>query len=275
MRRFSLVAGVATMVAILSVVALPIVSVAAEWKMIEDSRWCRGDDRGDDESYCEVREITLPANRKVIRVDGRANGGISVEGWDKDKIQLRVKVKAWNRDEDDARDLVELITIDTDGSTILAEGPKQKRHKNWSVSYRLMVPNESNLELEANNGGLAVSDVDGEIYLETTNGGLSITNLAGDVEGSTVNGGVHVELVGKTWDGKGLDLRSTNGGIKLEIPEKYSAELETGTVNGSIHVDLPITVQGRIGKKLRATLGDGGPRVRVKTTNGGVKITRG
>ena len=110
--------------------------------------------------------------------------------------------------------------------------------------------------------------------METTNGGISIQNLAGDVKGRTTNGGLSVELTGKMWKGDGLDLRSTNGGIDLAIPAKYSAELETGTVNGGIEVDFPITVQGRIGRSLKATLGDGGPRVRVKTTNGGVHIHR-
>jgi hypothetical protein len=34
-------------------------------------------------------------------------------------------------------------------------------------------------------------------------------------------------------------------------------------------------VQGRIGREFETTLGDGGPLVRVKTTNGGVRVSRG
>jgi DUF4097 and DUF4098 domain-containing protein YvlB len=252
------------------------VAIAGEWKTVDEDRWCREGGWNDAETYCEVREVTIPAGRDVIRVDGGANGGIQVEGWDRDEIRIRAKVKAWDRDdEDDAREIVGNIEIDVDGRVIHAEGPRQKRRQGWSVSYRIMVPTQSNLELEANNGGLAVSDVEGEIYLDTTNGGISISNLAGDVKGRTTNGGLHVELTGKTWKGEGLDVRSTNGGIDLAIPDEYSAELETGTVNGGIEVDFPITVQGRIGKKLKATLGDGGATVRVKTTNGGVRIYRG
>lgn len=265
----------AAMVVVLAMLAAA--AVAGEWKTVNDDKWCRDDGNwSDGETYCEVREITLKADRDVINVDGGANGGISVEGWDKNEIQIRVKVKAWDRhDEDDARETVKNIDIDVDGRVIHAEGPRQRHGRGWSVSYRLMVPKKSNLKLEANNGGLAVSDVEGEIYLDTTNGGISIADLAGDVSGRTTNGGLHVTLSGDRWEGKGLDVRSTNGGISLEIPEDYSAELETGTVNGGIDVDFPITVQGRIGKKLKATLGDGGATVRVKTTNGGVRIYRG
>jgi len=267
---------VPVLLAVLAVTTLPVVVAAQEWKTIQDDRWCRdGGHWGDnDETYCEVREITLKADRDMIRVDGGANGGIEVEGWDKNEIRIRVKVQAWSRDEDDARNTVEAIEIST-GREIRADGPSQRHHDGWSVSYRLMVPKKSNLDLEANNGGLSVSDVEGEIHLDTTNGGLSIANLAGDVRGRTTNGGLHVQLTGKAWKGDGLDVTSTNGGVDLEIPEGYSAELETGTVNGGIDVEFPVTVQGRINKKLKATLGDGGARIRVRTTNGGVRIYRG
>jgi len=39
-------------------------------------------------------------------------------------------------------------------------------------------------------------------------------------------------------------------------------------------VDFPVEVRGRLGRRLTTTLGDGGPTVRVVTTNGGVKVSR-
>lgn len=65
-----------------------------------------------------------------------------------------------------------------------------------------------------------------------------------------------------------------NGGIKLTLPERYSAELETGTVNGRVSIDFPVTVQGRLGRELHTTLGSGGVKIRAMTTNGGVTIHR-
>ena len=250
------------------------VAVAGEWEVKEGSRWC-DNGRWDGDRYCEVREITIKAGRDVVRVDGAANGGISVEGWDRNEIQIQARVTVWTRDdEDDAVEIARKIEIDT-GGTIEATGPKQRSREGWSVSYRIMVPKESNLELETNNGGISVTDVEGEIEAEALNGGMSLTRLAGDVKAHTTNGGLDVELSGDRWKGDGLTATTTNGGVTLEIPKNYNAELETGTVNGSVQVDFPITVQGKISKKLEATLGDGGPRVRVRTTNGGVHLTRG
>ena len=62
--------------------------------------------------------------------------------------------------------------------------------------------------------------------------------------------------------------------VKVQIPDGYSAQLETGTVNGGLNIDFPITVQGKINRKIEATLGGGGRLIRVMTTNGGVRISR-
>ena len=114
------------------------------------------------------------------------------------------------------------------------------------------------------NGGITVANVRGELAFERTNGGISIDSVAGNVRGRTTNGGVDATLAGNTWDGAGLDLRTTNGGVRLRVPDDYSARLETGTVNGGIDIDFPVTVQGRIGREFSTTLGDGGPLVRAR-----------
>ena len=59
--------------------------------------------------------------------------------------------------------------------------------------------------------------------------------------------------------------------MRLRLPEQYSARIDAGTVNGGINVDFPVTVQGRIDRELNTTIGAGGPLIRVRTHNGGVR----
>ena len=113
------------------------------------------------------------------------------------------------------------------------------------------------------------------LQLEAQNGGINVDAVAGNVRGRTTNGGVDARLAGETWEGTGLDLATTNGGIRLRVPEDYSARLETRTVNGNVDIDFPVTVQGSIGRSISTTLGDGGPLVRAVTTNGQVRVSRG
>lgn len=235
--------------------------------------WCR-DNNGDRDRgwFCEVREMTISSNMDPIRVDAGPNGGIRVEGWDQNEIRIAVRVSAWARDDEAARVMVSEVEIRTDGGRISSDGPRTERRESWSASFRLMVPRSSNLDLETNNGGVSINGVTGRLEFNTTNGAIRLDDVHGDVRGRTTNGGLDIRLTGSEWQGRGLDVTTTNGGVDLTVPRVYNARLETGTVNGGMRIDFPITVQGRIGRNISTDLGNGGTLIRVRTTNGGVDI---
>lgn len=235
-------------------------------------RECR-DEGGDDryERYCEVRELTLPAGR--VEVDAAPNGGIEVHGSDRSDVRIRAKVVAQGRTLDEARALAAEVRIETSGG-VRSVGPRTGRDRNYWVSYELFVPEVTDLKLETLNGGIALHEVKGTVEFKTMNGGVTLDSTAGSVRGRTTNGGVDVSLRGAAWEGEGLDVETTNGGVKVRIPSDYNARLVTGTVNGGMRLDFPVTVQGRIDRRLDVTLGQGGPTVRVMTTNGGVVVGR-
>ncbi len=224
-------------------------------------------------TYCEVREVTL-APRRLVRADAGANGGIRVEAWDRDEVLLRALVPTQGRSEAEARRVAERVAIDTDG-TLRARVPESRDQASVSVSFMLLVPRASDLDLETNNGGIEIEGVSGEIRFAAQNGGVSLEGVGGDVRGRTTNGGLHITLTGDRWDGTGLDAQTTNGGVRLIVPDGYSADLETGTTNGRLRLDFPLTMQSDIERRVPTTLGDGGPPVRAVTTNGGVRVERG
>jgi DUF4097 and DUF4098 domain-containing protein YvlB len=157
---------------------------------------------------------------------------------------------------------------------ISAHGPESHHDYYWSVSFEIFVPRRSDLSLEAHNGGISIADVHGKLEFSAVNGGVVLKRVGGSVRGGTTNGGLVVELNGDRWDGEELDVKTTNGGIVMSVPENYSAHLETGTVNGNLSIDFPVTVQGKITRELAVNLGSGGPTIRAMTTNGGVRVKR-
>jgi hypothetical protein len=227
----------------------------------------------DEERYCEIREVTLAAGRSPITIDGGPNGGVRVRGWDRNEIRVVTRIEAHARSEARARELAAGVRIES-ADAIRSSGPETGRREWWSVSFEAFVPRQSDLALETLNGGIRVADVHGRIRFDVTNGGVSLKGLGGDVSGRSTNGGIHVDLDGTTWDGTGLDVRTTNGGVRLSVPEGYSARLETGTTNGGLQFEFPVTVQGRLNRQVEVDLGGGGPRIRVMTTNGGVIVRR-
>lgn len=218
-----------------------------------------------------MRESTVAAPGQ-ISVDAGANGGISVNAWSRAETLVRAKVQTWAQDEGEARSLAGQVQVQTAGGNIRANGPDFGRERGYAVSFEVFVPQRTALSLKAHNGGIAISGVNSRIEFETVNGGVALKRLGGNVTGQTTNGGVNVELTGTRWDGEQLDVHTTNGGVSLSLPANYSARLEAGTVNGGFKSDVPISVHGEIGKTVSATLGQGGPPIRVNTTNGGIHL---
>jgi hypothetical protein len=240
----------------------------------KDSLACREWQNDSRANHCEIKEQTLAASGGVIKVDGRQNGGVSVKGSDRNEILVRARIQSSAPTQSEADALASQIVINTSGANIFASGPDTHKGQSWSVSYEILVPRRSDLSLKSHNGGIAISDVNGRIDFEALNGGVVLSRVGGSVHGSTTNGGLVVQLSGDRWDGEELDVRTTNGGIVMNVPTNYSAHLETGTVNGNLQIGFPVTVQGNVSRELAVNLGSGGPTIRVKTTNGGVRINR-
>ena len=90
-----------------------------------------------------------------------------------------------------------------------------------------------------------------QMKLTTHNGGISLDDFQGAAE-----------------------FNARNGGIRILLGERYSAQLETETINGRVRIGFPITVQGDLGRHVVTTLGSGVARLLAMTTNGSVTIDR-
>jgi putative adhesin len=234
----------------------------------DDTGGWRDDDRV---SRCEVREDTIPGYNP-IDVDAGRNGGIAVHGWDRGDVLVRSKIVASAPTAAEASRLLAAIRISAGSGAVRADGPPQTDDTHWSASFDLRVPRSAMLTLHTQNGGIAIDAFHGAAEFRAQNGGISLVDVGGDIRGGTTNGGVNVDLEGDRWDGAGLDVTTTNGGVKLVLPAHYSAQLETRTTHGRIRIDAPMPAQGSIGRRISTTLGSGGATLRLVTTNGGIIV---
>ena len=230
-------------------------SVEDDVQWLENCRsgdWNRNDDRG---RACEVRHVPVRLAGRSIEVDGLQNGSIRVRGWDGDSVRVTARLQANASSDEDARNLLKDVRIVADGRGVRAEGPSGWGSRDgWSAGYVVWVARRFDLSLDATNGSLGVDGVQGKLNLRTTNGSVALTDVGGDVHARTQNGSLNLQLAGSGWEGSGLDAETQNGSVRLMVPEKFAAQLETGTVNGSIHTDFPVTVQGRISRRMSLPL---------------------
>lgn len=231
--------------------------------------------RNDRGHACQVRDARLGSIAGPLTVDAAPNGGIRVAAWDQSDVLVRAVIQTWAETDGEARDLADRVQVNAAGTSVSANGPSRddrRDRQGWSVSYEIWAPRALALDLKTVNGGISLHGMHGDSQFTTRNGGVALEDVGGRISGRTQNGGVNVRLEGSRWDGAGLDVETTNGGVTLAVPRDYSASLDLSTVNGGFRTDLPMTVQGRLDRQVKATLGSGGAPVTIRTTNGGVRV---
>ena len=242
----------------------------------ENSHTCEanGGDR-DGRRTVAVSKEQVVAQASIDKVQASPNGSVLIHGTERADVRVEACVSATAPTEDEARQLASQVRIVRGAGEIVPDGPRGDREHHWSVSYEIWLPTHSSLDVNTVNGGIHLEHVEGNIKASNVNGGLHLDSLAGEVRASTVNGGITVQLAGAKWEGTGLEVSTTNGGVRFDVPSGYAANVEASTVNGGVHCDFPVSVQGSISKHISFQLGGGGPEIRTSTVNGGIRFSRG
>ncbi|SHK90777.1 DUF4097 family beta strand repeat-containing protein [Hymenobacter psychrotolerans] len=227
-------------------------------------------------THCETRDLTLPAPPAgtPLTVDARLNGGITVRVWSGTSVRVRAWVQGYSGTLADARALAQAVQISSGANTLRAARANGSM-EGWSVSYEVFVPAQTSLTLTATNGGIRIENVQGTIVFETTNGAVDLAGVGGDVRGKTTNGALTLTLTGSTWSGTGLDAKTTNGSVTCQLPASYAGILVARTTHGRVKASLAPEVRKLLqARSLTATLGKGGPQIRVSTVNGSIAVNQ-
>ncbi|HVZ48085.1 MAG TPA: DUF4097 family beta strand repeat-containing protein [Gemmatimonadaceae bacterium] len=148
-----------------------------------------------------------------------------------------------------------------------------RRGNDVSVEFVVRLPRGVRVTASTVNGGLEIDGVDAEVDAHTVNGDVVARSNGGPVRAGTTNGSLTVRTgqIGR----ETLDYSTVNGAITVEIPDNASADVEMHTVNGGISSDFPLTIEGRFNnRRVRGTIGRGGPLLRLSTTNGSIRLRR-
>jgi hypothetical protein len=167
----------------------------------------------------------------------------------------------------------ETASCDEDGYRDRNERRGRNNNEVW-VEFMVKVPRGVKVGAYSVNGEVRVEDVAAEVNAESVNGSVLVRTLSGPVNASTVNGSVRASM-GQFDLKSDLRFSSVNGTVIAEFANDIDADVDLSTVNGRFLTDFPVTISGRIDpRRLRATLGKGGPRIRLSTVNGNVELRK-
>lgn len=119
------------------------------------------------------------------------------------------------------------------------------------------------LRADTYSGDVQVGTIDGALTADTYSGSLEADSVAGPVEFSTYSGAATLAFADLSGDCR---FDSYSGSVTATLPSDVGAVIETS--EGALDTDLPVRIDRIEDDRIRATLGDGGPRLRFDTYSG-------
>ena len=125
--------------------------------------------------------------------------------------------------------------------------------------------------LETSNGRVTLIAVAGDVKVKTSNGKIDIQGFIGQLDARTSNGSI--DFTGTLRSDSENELRTSNGSIEVTLVDTPGVELDAATSNGNVRSELPITISGGTrDDRLAGTIGAGGSRLGIHTSNGSITI---
>jgi hypothetical protein len=134
---------------------------------------------------------------------------------------------------------------------------------------------EGKVHVSTGNGAVEVRGAKAQVRVSTGNGDVDVTTAEGPVEVSSGNGDIDVRMSAlRARDD--MEFSTGSGSVRLTLPANFNGEIDASTGNGTINSDFDLKVKGRLDPRhVRATIGDGGPMLRMSTGNGRFDIRKG
>ncbi len=147
------------------------------------------------------------------------------------------------------------------------------------------------LEGRTSGGDITLAEGTARAVLSTSGGDIQVTRAGGPTKVSTSGGDIRIdaatELLGASTSGgnivarlveaprQDLELNTSGGDVRVTLPKSAPLSLDAGTSGGSVDASgLTLTLaSGGMGKsKLVGTVNGGGPKLRLRTSGGNIRI---
>ncbi len=128
-------------------------------------------------------------------------------------------------------------------------------------------------DISMGHGDIRASSVAGPVKLNTRSNEVHIEDVSGEVEVDNRNGLVSIRAKAPLGN---IDVNNVRGGIQLDLPSAAGFRLDAESKNGTIDVnDFSVSVDNqRQDASARATIGKGGPDIRLRTDRGTIQIRK-
>ena len=137
-----------------------------------------------------------------------------------------------------------------------------------------VVETQGSVRVSTGNGDVEVRNAKARVHVSTGNGDVDVVTVEGPVEVSSGNGRIDVRMSALRAR-EDMAFHTGSGDVRLTLPANYNGELDASTGNGTIRSDFDLKIKGQLSPRhIRATIGSGGPMLRLSTGNGEFEIRK-
>jgi len=243
------------------------------------------------------RETRRFAYGGTVTLIGAPKGSVTVEGWSRSEVELTANIELKAPTEADLDQLANVNSFvfddDLNHISVLTTGthdrifmkrtaknfPKKLLNLPWKIDYRLRVPANTDLEINAGHGAVKISGVEGAMRLSATESETALT-LTGGVVSTTITAGViNLSIPSRSWRGSGADIRIASGTINVDLPHGFSGDIDaeilrTGKIVNEYEGLASREKPGITERTVRARAGAGGPYFKFTVGDGTVNIRK-
>lgn len=222
----------------------------------------------------QVFDQVYPLQAGGVVALGNVNGGVQIEGWDRQQVEVHA-VKTALHDGDDLN--MVHIDVESDGNQ-LAVNTRYPTGTGVQVTveYLIRVPYRLRwVEVQTVNGDVHVRGITGAGSLNSVNGNVEVLDAEGRFSAKTTNGDVRLQMKSLP-DGDPVSLTTVNGSVVLSLPERVNADVRVVNRNGDFKSDFPMETLGAYtSSRFSGRLGSGGGEIFMSTVNGAIRLVNG
>jgi hypothetical protein len=254
----------------------------------------------------EIQLLTRTSTRRetarfsyggTVTLIAAPRGSVTVEGWSRNEVEVTANIELKAPTEADLDQLVKVNTFvfdeDLNHISILTTGthdrafmkrsaknfPKKLLNLPWKIDFRVRVPINTDLEVNAGHGEVKLSGVEGALRLSATESDTMLTLTGGTVSGTVTAGSITFAIPARSWRGAGADIRIASGIINVDLQPGFSGDIDadvlrTGKIVNTYDGLASREKPGLTERTVRARAGAGGAYFKFTVGDGTVNIRR-
>ena len=247
-----------------------------------------------------TRTITRHESRRffyagTVTVTGAPNGSVTIEGWQRNEVEISAEIELQAPTEADLSRLATLnnFVIDEDANhlRVITTGthdrsfmkrmakdfPRSLIGLPWKIDYHIKVPAQTDLEINAGVGPTRLTGVEGAIRLNAVQTDATLSLTGGLVSVIVQSGTVDLTVPALSWHGLGADIKVASGKLNIGLMPGFSGDihaavLRTGEVKNGYPNLEPLERNSITAQSVRARAGNGGGTLTLTVGDGTIQI---